>query len=391
MKNIVLCLDGTANQFAKNRTNVLKVYEALERDPARQIAYYHPGLGTMEPPGALTSWSRRFWRLLGLAFGTGLMDDVRDAYVFLMHNYEPGDRIFLFGFSRGAYTARALTSLLHNYGLVDRGHEPLVPYITRLLVGVSRAASRGDESGFALAEEFMRIFGMRECKPWFVGLWDTVSSVGWIENPLRLPNTGNNPDIAHARHAIAIDERRAFFRTNLWRPKMPGGGPVDLKQVWFPGVHCDVGGGFAEDRSGLSACALEWMIVEAEQPEIGLILDPERRAHVLGDGDFYASPNPGAARNKSLYWYWWPAEFLLKRHYNWKRRKEERSMNLGRPRTIPKDAMIYASAYEQEKDYVARLPKDAVRVPRVVTAPPRRVYPFQTQRCGQSSENLPTK
>jgi uncharacterized protein (DUF2235 family) len=86
--------------------------------------------------------------------------------------------------------------------------------------------------------------------------------VGWIENPVRLPYTSNNPDIRIGRHAIAIDERRAFFRSNLWHPTASGG-PKDIKQVWFPGVHCDVGGGYPEAESALAKIPLGWMLEEA--------------------------------------------------------------------------------------------------------------------------------
>src|SRR5690349_21439877 len=110
-KNVVLCCDGTANEFAQDRTNVVKLFSALVQDSARQVAYYHPGLGSMEPPGALSGLARRLTRLLGQAFGYGLDLDIRDAYVFLMNNYEEGDKIFLFGFSRGAYTVRAVAAL----------------------------------------------------------------------------------------------------------------------------------------------------------------------------------------------------------------------------------------------------------------------------------------
>src|SRR4051794_16328288 len=103
-KNLVVCCDGTANQFAQDRTNVIKLCYTLRQDAGQQVVYYHPGLGTMEPPGALTPFARKTTRLLGLALGYGLEPDVRDAYVFLMNNFEPGDRVFLFGFSRGAYT-----------------------------------------------------------------------------------------------------------------------------------------------------------------------------------------------------------------------------------------------------------------------------------------------
>jgi uncharacterized protein (DUF2235 family) len=143
-KNLVLCCDGTANEFAKDRTNVVKLFFTLDRDPARQVAYYHPGLGTMEPPGTLTRATRIATRLAGQAFGYGLEADIRDAYIFLMNNFEEGDRVFLFGFSRGAYTARAVASLLRMYGLIPRGNEALVPYAIRMLMAIHTI---GDKNG----------------------------------------------------------------------------------------------------------------------------------------------------------------------------------------------------------------------------------------------------
>ena len=221
-RNIVLCCDGTANEFARHNTNVVKLYAMLQRDPAVQVTYYHPGLGTMEPAGALTTLARRTTKLLGMAFGYGLRDDIRDAYVFLMRNFAPGDKVYLFGFSRGAYTARAVASLLHMYGLIHPDNDALVPYVIRMMMGIERGrAGRGDREAlddyFDLARAFKTDMSRIDCKPWFVGVWDTVSSVGWIENPLKLPYIANNPDIEIGRHAIAIDERRAFFRTHLWR------------------------------------------------------------------------------------------------------------------------------------------------------------------------------
>ena len=245
MKNLVLCCDGTANEFAADRTNVVKLFSTLIQDPSKQAVYYHPGIGTMEPPGALTEVGRRITRLLGKAIGYGLKGDVRDAYAFLMDNYVPGDRVFLFGFSRGAYTVRAVAALLHMYGLIPRGNGPLVPCAIRMLASIDdEKDAAAKRAYFQLAHDFQEAFDpTRQCKPWFVGIWDTVSSVGWFENPLHLPYTGNNPDIQIGRHAIAIDERRAFFRTNLWRPHQDANrsGPKDLKQVWFAGVHADVG------------------------------------------------------------------------------------------------------------------------------------------------------
>src|SRR6266849_636583 len=153
-KNIVVCCDGTANEFSENNTNVVKLCATLEYDPARQITYYHPGLGTMEPAGVLTTFSRNITRILGMALGYGLANDIRDAYVFLMQNFESSDKVFLFGFSRGAYTVRAVASLLHMYGVIDRGNEPLVPYAIRMMLAINRASGGKTKAGQVIQRYF---------------------------------------------------------------------------------------------------------------------------------------------------------------------------------------------------------------------------------------------
>jgi uncharacterized protein (DUF2235 family) len=248
------------------------------------------------------------------------------------------------------------------YGLMPKGNESLVPYAIRMLSDGSRSTDA--DKYFGLAREFKRTFGAnRICKPWLVGIWDTVSSVGWIENPLHLPYMADNPDIHIGRHAIAIDERRAFYRTNLWRPKdkKGGSGPKDLKQVWFPGVHCDVGGGYPEGESALSDVALKWMLDEALQA--GLLLDQhryERIAHRVTSAAEAAGPPP---IHNSLKLVWWPAELLWKRHYDWKRREWRRRMNLGRRRTIPPGALVHLSALHRGDSYKTCLGDNVVIVP----------------------------
>ena len=371
-KNVVICCDGTANEFAKDVTNAIKLFRTLVLNTSRQIGFYHPGVGTMEPPGALTPFRGRIMRLLGKAMGGGLEDDIRDAYVFLMRTFEPGDRLFLLGFSRGAYTVRALASLLHMYGLIRPDNEPLVPYAIRMLVGIHRAHKKtllqrlhlkqqtDIRALFKLATDFKALFCQTACRPHFIGVWETVSSVGWVGNPLTLPYSSDNPDIAIGRHAIAIDERRAFFRSNLWHPT-PTGGPQDVKQVWFPGVHCDVGGGYPENESGLSKIALEWMLKEAIAA--GIYTDPVKVDEVLGrSGGDYSPPDPKAKLHCSLTPSWWPAEFIPKPHYNWKKRKEEYRANLFRRRTIPPAALVHQSAFARGEKYARKIPSDAVPV-----------------------------
>jgi uncharacterized protein (DUF2235 family) len=363
MKNIVVCCDGTANEFAEDRTNVVKLTYTLQQIPGQQIVFYHPGLGTMEPAGALTSFARKTTKLLGQAIGYGLESDVRDAYVFLMNNFEPGDRVFFFGFSRGAYTVRSLASLLHMYGLVSRGNEPLVPYAIRMLVAIQQLDAKGEGDReqrrryFQLAKDFQETFSRAPCKPWFVGVWDTVSSVGWIENQLRLPFVADNPGIQIGRHAIAIDERRTFFRTNLWRPKPPpaDSGPKDLKQVWFAVVHFDVGGGYPEAQSAASKIPLAWMLREATAA--GLIVNNAQVDVVLGRvGAGYVAPDPNGPLHESLTTAWRPAEYIPKRHFDSTTKTWGRRMNRGRRRTIPPNSLVHESVFQRAGDYASRLP-----------------------------------
>ena len=380
-RNIVICCDGTANEFAEDNTNVVKLYYVLNHDQTKQVTFYHPGLGTMEPAGALTTFSRKVTKLLGKALGYGLANDIRDAYSFLMESYEQDDRLFLFGFSRGAYTVRAVCSLLHLYGLIRKGNEPLVPYAIRMMMGIDRA-EKGDEKQqkatqeyFDLAQKFRETMSRTDCKPWFVGVWDTVSSVGWIENPLRLPYVSDNPDIQFGRHAVSIDERRAFFRNNLWRPGTDPAyphGPKDLKQVWFAGVHCDVGGGYREADSGLAKIALEWMLAEAEAQQ--LLVDPVRKDEVLGriEGSPYASPNANGLMHESLAGAWNVAELVPKRHFDWTTGKWGHRMNWWRRRTIPPNSLVHESAYQRSGVYSSRLPADAIRVATMVPPAPVR-------------------
>jgi uncharacterized protein (DUF2235 family) len=221
-----------------------------------------------------------------------------------------------------------------------------------------------------------------DCGPWFVGVWDTVSSVGWIENPLKLPYVANNPSIQIGRHAIAIDERRAFFRNHLWRPSRADQeqGPKDLKQVWFPGVHCDIGGGYPEAASGLSKVALEWMLDEAQSA--GLLVDPERRRQILGqDGGRYIAPNPLAEPHESLTGAWHLAEYVPKKHFDWQSRIEKRRMNRHRRRTIPPGSLVHVAARQRGEAYWrGRLPENPVWIDNQVPTNPAPVQPSEDKQ-----------
>lgn len=349
MRNLVICCDGTANEFAADKTNVVKLFSLLVQDD-EQIAFYHPGLGTMEPPGALTNIGRKLRRALGRAIGWGLEHDLAAAYIYIMKNYRPGDRLFLFGFSRGAYTARALASLLSMYGLFPPGNDPLVPYAIRRLMSFDDG-EEPSHAKFQLAAEFKQTFAAVSCPVHFLGVWDTVSSVGWIANPLKMPYTAYNPDVLHARHAVAIDERRAFFRTNKLSQPPTGQPEGDVSEVWFAGVHADVGGGYPAEESGLAKLALEWMVGEAAA--WGLKLNTVKLRTLL---DAPEKKGADAKIHESLRGWWWLAEIVPKKKWNsgWK-------VNLAGRRTVPPGAKIHASVFER-KNYSPLLPPDGIVV-----------------------------
>jgi uncharacterized protein (DUF2235 family) len=311
-KNIVLCCDGTGNGFdnPNNDSNVVKLYTTLTIGP-EQIAYYHPGVGTMGAPNA-RGWAEKQWtRALGLGVGAGLLDNVADAYRYLMNKYVDGDRIFLFGFSRGAYTARAIASILHVFGLLEGGNEGLIPYILRLYAQRTKETKRGTPT-FTTEDNFKYAFS-REVNVHFCGLWDTVSSYGWITSPIDLPFAGQNPIILKSRHAISIHEHRCCFQANLWGPPLEN---QNIRQVWFSGFHSDVGGSYSEPDAGLSKVSFEWILVEAQAA--GLRVDPVRADIVLArvppppDKPFlphYVKPDAHAPTHESLKGPWWLLEY----------------------------------------------------------------------------------
>ena len=340
--NIVVCCDGTGNEFGSQNSNVIKLYKTLADGPD-QISYYHPGVGTMGSRNALSVVGKAWTRLIGLAFGYGISDNLADAYQFLMQTYEPDDRIFVFGFSRGAYTARALCGMLHIVGLLTQGNEGLIPYAIRMI--------KRKTIDFGVAADFKKTFS-RECKTHFVGLWDTVSSVGWVYNAVHFPFTKatNNPDFNVIRHAISIDERRAFFRENSFGA--PNNAQQDLEEVWFAGVHSDVGGSYPESESQLSKITLKWILREAESA--GLLIDHQGKADILGSKPPYVAPDPLTKnQHESLTPAWWIAEFWPKVVHKqdaqgeWKKSVR---INLGRRRFIPNGIQIDKSVAKRLAD-----------------------------------------
>jgi uncharacterized protein (DUF2235 family) len=333
-RNIVICCDGTANEFGTNNTNVVRLAQVLERDTDAQMIYYDPGVGTLPEPGFFTRIGKKIATWVDLAFATTLKWKVGMAYAYLMSTWQPGDRVFLFGFSRGAYTVRVLAAMLHEIGLLPHGNQMLIPYAIRLFRAARTPGSKYDNLAGAFRESFARETseGDRRFPIHFVGVWDTVSSVGWVWDQATYPFTRYNPSIATIRQAISLDERRAFFRQNRFSR---ASAEQDFAQLWFAGVHSDIGGGYPDGN--LWRCTLDWMLDEAIAK--GLIVNDDCRRRLLPE-----VPEPWASTaHESLTAAWWPCEIFPKWHWNDKKRRHEIRLNLGRRRTINDGELLHSS------------------------------------------------
>ncbi|MEU5262764.1 DUF2235 domain-containing protein [Amycolatopsis sp. NPDC021455] len=255
-KRLVICCDGTWDKLGRpNPTNVAKVKNAVaETDSAgiRQIAFHGDGVGT--GPGL---WDH----LTGGAFGAGLSAKVRDAYGFVVDNFEPGDELFFFGFSRGAYTARSTVGFIRNCGVLRRENAGLVKEAYRLYRDRDTSAT-GPNS--PKAKEFREKYAHEDRTPIrFIGVWDTVGALGIPLSGGRLLNLLNrrwqfhdtqlSSIVQSAFQALAVDEHRTSFKPAVWDPSEG----QERAQVWFAGDHSDVGGG--HPVSDLSDLALRWM------------------------------------------------------------------------------------------------------------------------------------
>ncbi len=283
-KNIVILIDGTGNEVAANETNVFRLAGMLPKNSPAQIFHYDPGVGTQGLPVTDVLSLRVLAQVAGLAVGFGLYTRVANAYRYLMRVWQPGDKIFLFGFSRGAYAVRVLAGLIDKIGILEDGQESLITYALKLYA---------DPKNVAVSSRFKNVLGRNVDEIAFLGLWDTVKSVYEIElspprlSAVALPRTRDNGAVRMVRHALAIDERRRFYRTNKWIPASKIGS-TDVKQVWFAGVHSDIGGGYPE--AGLSKIPLAWMIREASSA--GLALDQPRVDDLIPPAAMASSGKP---------------------------------------------------------------------------------------------------
>ena len=272
MKRLVLCCDGTWNRADQRQdgipcpTNVIQLaFRVAKRDGAvDQVLFYDQGVGT-------GNWIDRF---TGGAFGEGLVDNIFDAYRFLIANYEPGDAIYVLGFSRGAYTARSLCGMVRKCGILKRAS--VLHYHDALQLYRRSDCGPNDPESVAFRRKHS-VLGQENVEIQFLGVWDTVGALGIPLRGLRwlsrredqFHDTELSGCVRYAYHALAIDEHRGPFQPTLWAYK-PKPNQV-VRQVWFAGAHSDVGGGYPE--IGLSHFALRWMIDGARSA--GLAFDPE--------------------------------------------------------------------------------------------------------------------
>jgi uncharacterized protein (DUF2235 family) len=341
-KNIVVCCDGTDNEVATDSTNVLRLFRMLERDQ-RQVAYYDGGVGTLVDPAAISLLRKYLSRRLDAAIGLRVRENVVAAYRFLARTYQLGDQIYFFGFSRGAYTVRAVAGLIHFLGLVRPELENLAPLAWAVYANEAHVYTVSRR--FAGGNRFNRCFGVTPKPPiHFVGAWDTVSSFGWIWNFQTLPHTAVNPAIMHFRHALAIDERRACFPANMFVPQEAQ--EANCKQVWFAGVHADVGGGYPEKEATLAKVPLAWIIREAEA--LGLLIDDAQRQYLMNSKD-KPPPDPSGPIHESLAGFWVGMEYLPRRSWDGTaRRMSWQSPHRGRRRPIPQGSVMHVSVLERK-------------------------------------------
>ncbi|KAJ7107085.1 hypothetical protein C8R44DRAFT_324052 [Mycena epipterygia] len=323
-RNLVISIDGTSNQFGIHNTNVVKLHSrVLSGESAHQSKYYNCGIGTYVPPqmkASLKYWGQQTENALDLAFALNFKDIILKAYKWLCQTYKPGDKIFFFGFSRGAYQVRTLAGMIETVGLIDPGNEELIPFAYEIYLERHKGVETPHAAAAQIAENFKNTFSRRDVNIHFLGAWDTVSSVGVFRGK-PLPLTLSAQHICIFRHALALDERRVKFLPEY----VNGGaslspeakvktsssqGPANVKEVWFAGTHSDIGGGTEKEGGmkknldlNLSSVPLLWM--ENEATSAGLRLHPRTTGGAWNLEDLRKDD-----MHESLTGAWWALEHL---------------------------------------------------------------------------------
>jgi len=286
MQRIVICADGTWNRPEKNLkedfpTNVLRISRAIKptcKDKIPQQVFYDWGIGSY------------YGKVSGGATGKGIQKNVMDAYRYIVQNYSPKSEIWLFGFSRGAYTVRSLCGLINNCGVLKKPDAKLIEAAFTLY---KKPGARNAPGG-ANSVNFRKEHSHPSCEVKFVGVWDTVgalgipiSFLGFLDEEDEFYDTKLGSNVRVARHALAIDEIREDFEPSIWKTR----DNLDLKQVWFSGAHADIGGSQKPDPDGsmIADIPLNWMMREAAAH--GLAIEPHLKKELTANSTAKIHPS----------------------------------------------------------------------------------------------------
>ena len=276
-KKLIVSFDGTWNTpdddaylTEQIETNARRLYESILITPT-QLKWYDKGVG-----------SKWYDHIRGGTFGIGLDKNLKQGYEFLIENHEDGDEVYVFGFSRGAYTARSLVGLIRNCGLLKKAH------LRRIDTAYEIYRTRDEGADSETATFFRREFA-KEIHVKFLGVWDTVGALGiplesfrWFnKRRYEFHDTELSSIVENAYHAVAVDEHREAYAVTLWNPKAKP--QQAMEQRWFLGAHSDVGGGYVDRH--LSDITLRWM--QEKVQAVGLELDP---VHIPQVTDNYQAP-----------------------------------------------------------------------------------------------------
>ncbi|WP_081949085.1 DUF2235 domain-containing protein [Litchfieldella xinjiangensis] len=332
-RNLIVCCDGTANDCGAIKTNVAHLAVRLQKDENQRV-HYEPGVGTFPAPGR---WGERVGITLGKLFGYGIAQNIEHGYRFLLEHYQPGDRVFLFGFSRGAYAVRCLSGMLNKCGLLRRDAEGLVAEATQLYL------TKGND---AEAATYKSLYS-RPCPVHFLGVWDTVESLGYLYSRKWFFNAKLSDEVSHGFHALAIDERRPKFEPLPWDETLKNDQQT-IEQVWFAGAHSDVGGGYP--NRGLAEISLQWMLTHAQVHGL----------RIRADAEIEQPPNPAGTLHDSL-------NTVSGRMLKW--------LHLGpRPRHVPEHSLVHRSVKQRMARYSQyqpdALPERYITVPRHTATEP---------------------
>jgi len=276
-KNIVVFSDGTAQEGGKgNNTNVYKLFNMIEDRTPNQIAFYDRGLGT--------GWRK----VTGSAFGAGISKNMQECYEFIFENYQAGDQIYLFGFSRGAFTVRSLSGFINLFGMLPKSRRELIKEAYNIYKK-KNIKTRNEK-----AERFLGRHHTMKCKIKFIGVWDTVGALGIPFRALdflipfkhKFHDATLCENVEYGCHALSIDDERLTFHPTLW-DESKSSDKKKIEQVWFAGMHTDVGGGYEIHQ--LSDIALEWMRKKAEAHELSIYKNHKVKVEPKANGFMHNS------------------------------------------------------------------------------------------------------